>query len=148
MHDVVIKSHLEGLANDATCGFIGFALGNIYAILWNYQARKYVRDRLSSEKEIGFSRKQFLQYHNDELLSDYKLLSQYSPNLLSDADLEEMRKLYSDDKTKVNTLKEIHREFAKDAPIERPHPNEPEHESEAPQQHMETGLKFDSDDEC
>ena len=59
LHEItsVNTNVIKGIANDAFSGFVGFGIGNLYAITWVYQAREYVRDRLRFEKTIDFSRK-------------------------------------------------------------------------------------------
>ena len=114
MHERKAASPLENIFNDAFFSLIGFTVGSLFSILGTYGGRTYVRERLRNEKEIKFSRKQFLQYHHGELLDDYKHLSQYNPHLLSDQDLNDLRRLETEDLEKVRKLREIHDEFAKD----------------------------------
>ncbi|CAI2379348.1 unnamed protein product [Moneuplotes crassus] len=114
LHDVKARSPLDNLFNDISLGFLGYMAGNIYCIIGTYKGRDYVRERLTVEKDIKFSRRAFLQYHSDELLDDYSHLAQYSSNLVSDKELEELRRLNTDDLEKIRSLKDIHEDFSKD----------------------------------
>ena len=58
MHELDTSiSTLSGIFNDATFAFLGYTFGSLYSFMWNYHARKYVRERLRFEKDIQFSRK-------------------------------------------------------------------------------------------
>lgn len=113
MHEHITfnKSAIEGILNDAISGFIGFSIGSVYSMIWIYKAREYIRDRLRAEKEIGFSRRQFLTHHREDLLTDYKNLNQYDPNLTSDEDLEDLRKLNTEDPAKLEALRKVHKDL-------------------------------------
>lgn len=109
-------SPIQGVVADATLGFLAYSFGNFFSVVWNYQARAYVRERLRVEKGLNFSRRQFMADHDGDLLADYSMVQQYSPTLLSDRTIKDMRKLATDDPEKLSTLRDLHQEFAKGAP--------------------------------
>ena len=113
LHNQKQRTPLDNFTNDATLAFVGYLAGSIFWIIGWYSGRLYIRERLRNEKEIGFSRKQFLKYHRGELLDDYKHMAQYRPEILSDQDIEDLRRLNTDDLQKVRKLREIHEEFSK-----------------------------------
>ena len=102
--------------NDGAMGFFGFVLGNIYAITWINNSKEYVRERLELEKDIGFSRSQFLKYENGQLLDEYMDLNRFAGKLLSDEFLKDERKINTTEIEKVKKLREIHEEFGRNRP--------------------------------
>lgn len=71
------------------------------------------------EKEVGFSRHHFYKYHKGELLGDYEALGFCSDqDLQSDMNLQGMKKLMTMEPEKLHALKQIHKELAKDVPLE------------------------------
>jgi hypothetical protein len=125
MHELKAKSPLDNMVNDVSLGFLGYVIGNVYSFTWNYKNREYVRHRLKNEKEMGFSRNEFLKYHRQELLGDYKYLAQYSEFLKSDDDIRDLRRLQTEDPRKLAKLRELHDEFASENSKDRPSDPEP-----------------------